>query len=81
MHSGGIVNRLVRVEGKEVEQDRRLLEHDRKIDSLFEAMDRRETDLQKVMENFIDPSTYKHFLILNGHKLEADVVAAGPLSA
>jgi len=73
MHNGGIVNRLVRVESKEVEQDRRLLEHDQKIDSLFEAMDRRETDLQKVMENFIDPSTYKHFLILNGHKLEADV--------
>ena len=73
MGSAGVVNRLVRVEGKEVEQDRRLLEHDRKIDSLFEAMDRRETDLQKVMENFVDPSTYKHFLILNGHKLEADV--------
>jgi ORF6N domain. len=31
------------------------------------------SDLQKVMENFIDPSTYKHFLILNGQKLEADV--------
>ena len=31
------------------------------------------SDLQKVMENFIDPSTFKHFLILNGHKLEADV--------
>ena len=76
MHNGGIVNRLVRVESKEVEQDRRLLEHDRKIDSLFEAMDRRETDLQKVMENFVDPSTYKHFLILNGHKLEADVAYA-----
>ena len=30
-------------------------------------------DLQKVMENFIDPSTFKHFLILNGQKLEADV--------
>ena len=30
-------------------------------------------DLQKVMENFVDPSTYKHFLILNGKKLEADV--------
>ena len=73
MHNGGIVNRLVYVEGKEIEQDRRLLEHDRKIDSLFEAMDRRETDWQKVMENFVDPSTYKHFLILNGHKLEADI--------
>ena len=32
--------------------------------------------LQKVMENFIDPSTYKHFLILNGHKLEADIAYA-----
>ena len=31
------------------------------------------SDLQKVMENFIDPSTFKHFLILNGCKLEADV--------
>jgi uncharacterized protein YaaW (UPF0174 family) len=30
-------------------------------------------DLQKVMENFIDPSTYKHFLIFDGQKLEADV--------
>ena len=76
MQNGGIVNRLVYVEGKEIEQDRRLLEHDRKIDSLFEAMDRREADLQKIKENFIDPSTYKHFLILNGRKLEADVAYA-----
>ncbi|PWK96619.1 hypothetical protein B0H50_1161 [Hallerella porci] len=30
-------------------------------------------DLQKVMDNFVDPTTYKHFLILNGKKLEADV--------
>lgn len=30
-------------------------------------------DVQKVMENFIDPSTYKHFLIFDGRKLEADV--------
>ena len=30
-------------------------------------------DVQKVMENFIDPTTYKHFLILDGQKLEADV--------
>ncbi len=33
-------------------------------------------DLQMVMENFVDPSTYEHFLILNGHKLEADVAYA-----
>ena len=30
-------------------------------------------DLQKVMENFVDPSTHKHFLILNGQRLEADI--------
>lgn len=29
-------------------------------------------NLQKVMANFIDPSTFKHFLILNGKRLEAD---------
>lgn len=28
-------------------------------------------DLQKVMDNFIDPNTYKHFLIMNGQKIEA----------
>ena len=28
------------------------------------------SDLQKVMENFIDPLMFKHFLILNGQKLE-----------
>lgn len=30
-------------------------------------------DLKKVMDNFIDPDTYKHFLIMNGEKIEADV--------
>ena len=29
--------------------------------------------LQKVMENFIDPTTYKHFLIFDRQRLEADV--------
>ena len=32
-----------------------------------------QSDLQKVMKNFIDPATYKHFLILDGQKLDADV--------
>ena len=32
-----------------------------------------QSDLQKVMENFIDPTTYKHFLILDGQKLESDI--------
>lgn len=30
-------------------------------------------DLKEVMSNFIDPNTYKHFLILNGEKVEADL--------
>ncbi len=34
------------------------------------------SDLQKVMENFTDPSSFKYILILNGRKLEADVAYA-----
>ena len=30
-------------------------------------------EVQKIKENFIDPTTYKHFLILDGQKLESDV--------
>ena len=30
-------------------------------------------DLKKVIDNFIDPDTYKHFLLMNGDKIEADV--------
>ena len=30
-------------------------------------------NLKVVMDNFIDPSTYKHFLIKDGEKIEADV--------
>ncbi len=33
-------------------------------------------DLRMVMENFVDPSSFRHFLILNGHKLDADVAYA-----
>ena len=42
MGNGGLVNRLSNVETKEIEQDARLLDHDHKIDALFEAMDRGE---------------------------------------
>ncbi len=41
-------------------------EHSLRIDNV-------EYKLGLVMNNFIDPSTYKHFLILDGEKLEADV--------
>lgn len=30
-------------------------------------------ELKKVMDNFIDPTNYKHFLIMNGQKIEADI--------
>ena len=39
-------------------------------DKHFEAIDNK---LDIVMDNFIDPSTYKHFLILDGQKIEADI--------
>ena len=41
-------------------------EHTNKIDNI-------ESKLSLVMDNFIDPSTYKHYLILNGQKIEADI--------
>ena len=40
-----------------------------------EMRDNRES-LQKVMENFVDPASFRHYLILNGQKLEADVAYA-----
>ena len=43
------------------------------VHNVQDHLGRIDLNLRKVMENFIDPSTYKHFLILNGHKLEADV--------
>lgn len=30
-------------------------------------------DVQKILENFNDPTTYKHFLIFDGQRLEADI--------
>ena len=43
------------------------------VRTLSNKVERNEGFLQKVMANFIDPSTFKHFLILNGQRLEADV--------
>ena len=47
------------------------------INNKFAAYDKRfeivESKLDIVMNNFIDPSTYKHFLILDGQKIEADL--------
>ena len=43
------------------------------VHDMREDLGKMNLDLQKVMENFIDPTTYKHFLIFDGQKLDADV--------
>jgi len=43
------------------------------VHDMRENLGKANLDLQKVMENFIDPTTFKHFLILDGRKLEADI--------
>ena len=43
------------------------------VRTLSNKVERNESFLQKVMANFIDSSTFKHILILNGQRLEADV--------
>ena len=43
------------------------------VRTLSNKVERNESFLQKVLANFIDPSTFKHFLILNGQRLVADV--------
>ena len=49
----------------------------RYIENKFSSYDKRfeavEHKLDAVMDNFIDPSTYKEFLIFNGQKIESDV--------
>ena len=43
------------------------------VHDIREDLGKMNLDLQKVMENFIDPATYKHFLIFDGQKIEADI--------
>ena len=43
------------------------------VRTLSNKVERNESFLQKVMANLVDPSSFKHFLILNGQRLEADV--------
>ena len=43
------------------------------VRNIHEYLGKVDLSLQKVMENFIDPTTYKHFLILDGQRLDADV--------
>ena len=50
------------------QNSKEILELNSKMDTLATK-----EDLKKVMDNFIDPDTYKHFLLMNGEKIEADV--------
>ena len=59
MLNGGFINRISNIETKDLEQDARLLEHDHKIDELFEAMDR--------------GALKSKGLIYNGHEFDAYV--------
>ena len=64
-----------------VESNGVLLNTNSYIESKFSEYDKRfekiENKLEMVMDNFIDPSTYKHYLIKNGEKIEADVAYQG----
>ena len=51
----------------------RIIELTNKVNSNSIRLTEVEKKLDVVMDNFIDPSTYKHFLIMNGEKLEADI--------
>lgn len=52
-----------------------IMQHSKEIAKLDDKISTLATkeDLKKVMDNFIDPDTYKHFLLVNGDKIEADV--------
>lgn len=44
----------------------RFAEHDKRFENI-------EFKLEIVMDNFIDPSKFKHFLIMNGERIESDI--------
>ncbi|HEN4571346.1 ORF6N domain-containing protein [Peptostreptococcus anaerobius] len=52
-----------------------IMQHSKEITKLGDKISTLATkeDLKKVMDNFIDPDTYKHFLLMNGDKIEADL--------
>ena len=60
-----------------VESGNLLMNTNSYIESKFASYDERfkviENKIDIVMDNFINPSTYKHFLIMNGEKIEADI--------
>ena len=51
INNAGLINRLSNVEAKDLEQNQRLLAHDRKLDEVFEAMDRGELKAKGLFYN------------------------------
>ena len=45
----------------------------RKVDKHDRDIRQVKSDLEIMMDNFVDPNKYKHFLFLNGHKFEANI--------
>ena len=60
-----------------IENNNILLNTNSYIENRFSTYDKRfekiENKLEIVMDNFIDPNTYKHFLIKDGERIEADI--------
>ena len=60
-----------------IENNGLLLNTNTYIESKFASYDKRfeviENKIDIVMDNFIDPSSYKHYLILNGARIESDI--------
>ena len=65
-----IIEKRELISNNELELRTQLLERD--VKDIKEDNKEIKIGLKRVMGNFIDPSTYKHYLILDGMKLEAD---------
>ena len=50
-----------------------IIELTTKVNENSNRLDKIEKKLNVVMDNFIDPNTYKHFLIYNNERVEADI--------
>ena len=59
---------IIQVAAQTVQNTRDIATLNNKISTLASK-----EDFKKVMDNFIDPNSYKHFLLMNGEKIEADL--------
>ena len=69
----GSTNELLKLTNKVCEIDDKQTKTDKTIGRLSNDNKIIKKKLEIVMDNFINPSMYKHFLILDGERIEADV--------